>query len=158
MCGRQLFIDLDGVLLRSRSTRAPFNTDWELAPYALDFMDWAVANHDCHWLTTRDANGSHEGILLAFRLAMAAPQLPAIVVSLIRAIRPTRWNANKSSVLPFGGDFLWLDDNPSTVDLLELERRGSQDRWLEVNTDVRPDDLLRVKAVIEGASKPDVRF
>lgn len=148
MARRQLYLDIDGVLLRSRSTQWPFNTGWEPAPHCQDFLAWAVATHDCHWLTTRDADGGHEGILRAFRLAMDAPNLPPPLATLIRQVLPTRWNACKSSVLPFGSDFLWLDDNPSSIDLLQLDQHGCRDRWIEVNTDLFPEDLLRVMATL----------
>jgi hypothetical protein len=146
----QLYIDIDGVLVRSRFLRPPFDKSMEVAPYAFDFLVWAVSLYDCHWLSTRDADGSHDGILRAFKYALSVPVLPDPVIRLICAVRPTLWNACKSSALPFGTDFLWLDDNPSSLDLLELDRQGCRDRWIEVNTDVKPDDLLRARQVIES--------
>jgi hypothetical protein len=61
----------------------------EPAPQAFEFLRWATECHRPHWLTTRDAHGQHSGILRAFRLAMNCATLPAVVESLLTAIKPT---------------------------------------------------------------------
>ena len=54
------------------------------------------------------------------------------------------------------GDFYWLDDSPLQIELAELRRRHLFDRWIEVNTRQRPDDLLFAMselAAIENRTK-----
>ena len=56
----RLYLDIDGVLIR----------DGKPTPRCFAFLRWAVESHRPHWLTTRDAHGTHEGILRAFRHAL----------------------------------------------------------------------------------------
>ena len=61
-------------------------------------------------------------------------------IARLSPIKPTRFDVLKTEAL--GGDFYWLDDSPLAVELADLRRRGMFDRWIEVNTRIRPDDLL----------------
>ena len=138
-----LYLDVDGVLIRPCPGDADFDAGCELAPHAVDFMRWAVDRYDARWLTTHDASGSHEGILRAFRLALNAPSLPPEVTRLIRAIKPTKWGAIKTTGIDLGADFFWLDDWPSRGDLAVLDGHGCRDRLIRVDTTAEPDGLLR---------------
>jgi hypothetical protein len=55
-------------------------------------------------------------------------------------IKPTRFGVLKTEALE--GDFYWLDDSPLAAELQDLRQRGLSERWIEVNTRRRPDDLL----------------
>src|SRR6476619_3743319 len=70
---RNIYIDVDGVCLRSASSPL---TGIDPAPHCFAFLQWAVESHRPHWLTTRDAHGQHDGILRAFKLAMGSAMLP----------------------------------------------------------------------------------
>ena len=78
---RNIYIDVDGVCLRSASSSL---TGIEPAPHCFAFLQWAVEFHRPHWLTTRDAHGQHDGILRAFKLAMDCATLPTDVDALVR--------------------------------------------------------------------------
>jgi hypothetical protein len=77
---RNIYIDVDGVCLRSASSSL---TGIELAPHCFAFLQWAVESHRPHWLTTRNAHGQHDGILRAFKLAMGCVSMPFQFSSLV---------------------------------------------------------------------------
>ncbi len=118
----ELYLDIDGVLIRDGQPTLRY----------FRFLRWAVAHHQPHWLTTRDAHGSHDGILRAFRLALGVPVLPRETEALLRAVRPTEWQGSKLTGIDLASDFLWIDDNPRPGEIEGLRARGLLDRLLVV--------------------------
>ena len=90
---RNIYIDVDGVCLRSASSPL---TGIEPAPHCFAFLQWAVESHRPHWLTTRDAHGRHDEKLRAFKLAMGCARLPTEIDALVRSVEPTTWSGNKT--------------------------------------------------------------
>jgi hypothetical protein len=125
-----IYLDVDGVLLLRNG---------KPTPVCFAFLRWAVENHTPYWLTTRDAHGSHDGILRCFRHALGTPVLPPDIEALLKAIQPTTWSANKVSAIDVASDFVWLDDDPLTTEIAVLHILGMLDRLIVVNSD---DDLL----------------
>ena len=115
---RNIYIDLDGVCLRSKATS---RTGIELAPNVFEFLRWATKFHRPHWLTTRDAHGQHDGILRAFKLAIGSPTLPTEIEALLKSIKPTTWQGSKVSAIDLGSDFVWIDDQPLMVEIDALQ-------------------------------------
>jgi hypothetical protein len=130
----RIYLDIDGPLIR----------DGRVTPHCFPFLKWAVELHSPYWLSTRDAHGTHDGILGAFRHALGTPILPPEIEVLIRAVGPTKWRGNKLTGIDFTSDWVWLDDDPLLVEIEALRSRGLLDRLLIVATD---NDLQRVIAV-----------
>lgn len=66
--------------------------------------------------------------------------------------RPHRYPP-KHHAIDFDEDRLWVwieDENLHKCNLDELEHRGLMDRYIECNTSRCPDDLLRVRALLEA--------
>ena len=141
---RKIYLDVDGVFLRSPNLGV-WNGEWEVAPHAIEFLDWAVANHAPLWLTSRDMLGNGEGIAAAFTNVIGGGTK---LLELASKIPSQAWESAKTTAIDFSDDFIWLDDCPRTDDLLTLEREGAVNCWIEVNTDLRPEDLLRVMQLI----------
>jgi hypothetical protein len=68
---------------------------------------------------------------------------------LIRAIRPAPWGAEKVSGIDLTRDFYWVDDNPDNGSVAALEAAGKLSRLVVASTDRRPDDLERVRDLLE---------
>lgn len=144
----RLYIDCDGVILRS-GTNSVWNLSWSVAPGAFEFLTWATERFACFWLTARCRDGGIAVIEHAIRRALPAITLPPTWRDLIRAIPVAKWRSLKTDGIELRSNWWWIDDSPQPEALLHLEQHGALDRWIETNTDVDPDDLLRVKALLE---------
>jgi hypothetical protein len=132
-----VYLDIDGPLIRI--------CDGKPTAHCFDFLRWAVEIHRPYWLTTRDAQGEHAGIIRAFRHAIGCAELPPEIEALLRAVRPTRWSGTKTSGIDLASDFVWIDDAPLAVEKEILRARDLLDRLIIVDTD---DALLRAADVI----------
>jgi hypothetical protein len=141
-----LYLDIDGVLLRSATPGAVWNAGWEIAPHAGEFLCWAIERHTPFWLTTRDRSGSHAGIVRAFQ---ECRNWDDALEPLLLPVTPLVWEASKAAAIAMEADFYWIDDNPGPFDLMLLEQNGRRDRWIEANTDVFPGTLPAVMTVID---------
>ena len=142
----KLYLDIDGVVLRSTLPSA-WNAGWQVAPLASEFLGWAISLHEPVWLTARDMIGTGEGIASALSSALGASDA---LITLASKIPVQGWVGTKSNAIDFSTDFLWLDDCPRSEDLITLEIQGCVGRWIEVNTDINPDDLARAMSVVDG--------
>ena len=52
---KKLYLDIDGVLLTTKNTRA--------ADGAVEFIDLAISNFECYWLTTHCKDGNCNQVL-----------------------------------------------------------------------------------------------
>ena len=125
---KRIYLDVDGVLLGESAGRVA------LASHAAEFVEFLLARYDVYWLTTHCAGDAQTVLTYLARYA------PHCFIARLSPIKPTRFDVLKTEAL--GGDFYWLDDSPLAVELTDLRRRGLFDRWIEVNTRIRPDDLL----------------
>ena len=133
---RNLYIDIDGVLIR----------DAKPTPHCFAFLRWAAEFHRPHWLTTRDSRG-HAGILRALHHATGSSELPSEIEALLRAIRPTEWSGSKISGIDLASDFVWIYDDPLRVEIEALRGRGLLNRLIVVDTDY---SLVRVIDAIKS--------
>ena len=108
---------------------------------------------DGHWLTTRDAHGQPDGILRAFRLAIGSPTLPTKIEALLKSIKPTTWHGSKVSGIDLGSDFVWIDDQPLSVEIDALQCRNLLSRLIVIDTNKDDDGLLRAIDAINSLSK-----
>jgi hypothetical protein len=126
-----LYLDIDGVLLGKTDPASPKIV---LANHAQQFLDFALANFDCFWLTTH-CKGDARPVLAYLR-----PYVPDDLMLLLAKIKPTTFDVLKTDALV--GDFFWLDDSPLAIEITWLRERGLLDRWVQVDTRKRPNDLL----------------
>lgn len=137
-----LYLDVDGVLLGKNDPASPKVV---LAHHAKEFLTFALDNFNCYWLTTH-CKGAPQPVL-----RYLAPYLTPDLEALLIQVRPTRWETLKTEALQ--GEFYWIDDSPLAIELKRLKEMGRLDRWIQVDTRRRPDDLLvameRLKNVIK---------
>ena len=151
MINIDLYLDLDGVILR-RTGNTEFNgrVEFDVAPGAMEFLSWAIENFHCYWLTSRSHDGSIEEIERAFRFAIPTTNMATETRNLSRAIRPAQWGVEKISGIDLSRDFYWIDDNPDSGSVAALEAAGKSSRLIIASTDERPDDLERVRELLEN--------
>ena len=126
----RVYLDVDGVLLGQSEGRVV------LARHASEFLHFLLTRYEVFWLTTHCC-GESQPVLDYLR-----PYASDEFIARLSAVRPTRFDVLKTEALEYAADFYWLDDSPLHVELEDLRRRGQSDRWIEVNTRARPDDLL----------------
>ena len=74
---------------------------------------------------------------------------------LIKAIRPAPWGEEKVSGIDLSRDFFWVDDDPDDGTMAALMAVGKSSRLIVASTDQRPDDLERVKRLLEDPTFQD---
>lgn len=137
-----LFIDVDGVLLGKDDPGSPTVV---LAKHTLHFLDFATRSFNVFWLTTH-CRGDASTVTEYLR-----PYAPDDVMKLAGLIRPTSFRTMKTEALV--APFFWLDDQPMASEIDWLENRGLRERWIEVNTRKRPDDLARAEKVLRTLAR-----
>lgn len=126
---KRLYLEVDGVLLiQSGQSRA-------LAAHADEFIEFALGRFECFWCTRYHA-GDTSRLLSDLR-----PHPSASLFEKLRSVRPTSFAQLKTEAM--SGDFYWIDSSPIAGEISDLCRRGALDRWIEINTRLRSDDLLR---------------
>jgi len=127
----KLYLDIDGVFLIPTALDN-YEYEWCLAEDADEFLDWALVEFDCFWLTARDVRGERSEIERAFRVSLQSLSLPPFLIHALRHIEPTRWSGNKTTGIDLDSDFYWIDDAPSRTAVAELSKRGLSDRLVTV--------------------------
>ena len=141
---KRLYLDMDGVLL--------VTLDGAVAParHAEEFLDFALANFDVYWLMTF-SQGNAQTVLNRLD-----PQTPVTLRRKLARIRPARFHIEKTEALI--GDFYWLGAHPLHLECSYLLQANQLDRWIELNTYARPDDLawaqVHLRSLLERGARP----
>lgn len=117
---KKLYIDIDGVLLTKRNTRASCG--------AIEFIDYAIKNFDCYWLTTHCRDGNTDGLL-----KMLSQYFPQYTLEKLKMIKPTVWSTLKTEAIDFSSAFLWLDDYVFEAEKKVLREKGCLNNLILVN-------------------------
>ena len=136
-----LYIDVDGVLLGNGDLSA--GPQVSFARYTKEFLEFALANFDCYWLTSHCKGDAQR--LLDYLGRFADKDVAALLVK----IRPTNFDMLKTEALQ--GDFYWLDDAPLQAELNWLREQNVRDRWIHVDVCQHPDDLMRAMGILQTA-------
>ncbi len=130
-----LYLDVDGVLLRRNS--GPGSPGLSLAAHAEKFLEFALGTFRCFWLTTHVRDGDNAHVLKYLR-----PYCSDAVFKLVQQIKARTWTTLKTEVLDPDDKFWWLDDSPLAYEIQWLKDQGLFERWIGVDVNKRPDDLL----------------
>lgn len=96
----RLYLDVDGTLLSHIDGTGPDGKIWKEG--ATDFLEWAIKNFDCYWLTGWAKGGDMSEIVKDLN-----PFLPESC----RDIPAAHWTRLKTEALEReDGQFLWADD------------------------------------------------
>ena len=119
------YIDIDGVLIRN-SKSGP-----KLIPRFGRIVRYLTKNFDCYWLTThvKQDTGSAGAVSKLGGYLKEANISPRI----LDGIKPTAWRTLKTEAIDFGQPFIWLDDNPLSVEFSILHERRCLDSLVIIN-------------------------
>lgn len=127
---QKLYIDIDGVLLTSRHTKA--------APGAAELIDFATKHFDCYWLTSYCKDGDAH-----FALRLLARYFDEATMEKLQCIKATDWQSRKTEGIDLDSDFYWLDDHPMRAEMEELKKCGKLNSLIVVDLN-REDELKRI--------------
>src|SRR5687768_1322014 len=115
-----IYLDVDGVLIRS---------DGKVAAFADDFLILILSNwpESTYWLTSYCWRGQNnvEDVL--------GPLLKPRTKHLIKMVRPAIWDTQKSEGINFREQFLWFDDNVYMEERKLLESFDSLACWRKID-------------------------
>lgn len=129
----KLYIDVDGVLLTAKNKRKAKDVDF--------FIQFILQHFDCHWLTTH-CKDDNINVINYLSMYFDEPTL-----KLLNQIKPTTWRTLKTESLPFGEDFIWLDDAPFQAEKEVLEKHNASESLIIVNLS-RENELLSIVKLI----------
>ena len=116
----KLYLDIDGVLLTTKNTKA--------AEGSLELINYAISNYECYWLTTHCRNGE-----TTEAMKRLCPFFPPNTIKKLKHIKPTNWSTLKTEAIDFSSSFVWLDDSPFKAEKLILERHHCLSNLILVN-------------------------
>lgn len=118
-----IYLDIDGVLLVNDNT---------MANHCHEFLEYVTSRFPTYWLTTHCRGDERLTQLFLART------FPARTLEIVKKIKPTNWQTNKTEGIDFSLPFLWFDDDLFVGERQELEKRDLLDNWIEV--DFRKDE------------------
>ncbi|KQT21489.1 hypothetical protein ASG31_16580 [Chryseobacterium sp. Leaf404] len=127
----KLYLDIDGVLLTSRQTKAAENVE--------ELIIFAVQNFDCYWLTTHCKGNARQA------LNYLKNYFPINIVDVLRKVKATNWDTLKTEGIDFSSNFIWLEDYPLNAEKLVLKKNKSLNNLIEINLNQEHELLNIVK-------------
>ena len=132
---KKLYLDIDGVLLTTKNTRA--------ADGAVEFIDLALSNFECYWLTTHCKDGNCNQVL-----KLLAQYFPNDIIERLKRVKPTKWDTLKTEGIDLGSDFYWLDDFVFEAEKQVLKKNLRLDNLILVDQNNKDDLVLKIKYMI----------
>lgn len=133
-----MYLDIDGVLLGKLEGRI------ELAKGAESFIDYALQNYDCYWLTTH-CKGDTQTVL-----DYLAQYSTSDFTEKIRLIKATNFDTWKTEAIDFSQEFIWVDDYLFNAEINVLKKNGCLPSWHQVNTCQDEGALVNLLRSISG--------
>ena len=131
---RKLYLDVDGVLLTRKNVR--------MADGAIEFIDYALSNFDCYWLTTHCRTNDTCNIL-----KYLSEFIPLDTVDRLAVVKPSLWDTGKTEGIDFNSDFYWLDDFLFEFEKITLEKHYRLNRMIKVNLE-NHGELKRIQNLL----------
>ena len=138
---KNIYLDIDGVILGKRNID---NYKIILAKHVYKFLKFCTGNFNCFWLSTHSSKGRISDVV-----KYLIPYTDDRVIKLVKLIKPLKWSVFKTEAIDLASDFIWIDDGLSWCEKKILKENNVLDRWIYINTNINPNDLLRVLNIIK---------
>jgi len=124
-----VYIDIDGVIL----------TKGVVPALHLDkFLKYVLDKYSVFWLTSRCHGDSK------YTLSYLSKFFPEETVHLLKQIKPTNFQVDKTEAIDFNKRFFWLDNEIFESEKTTLIKNGKYDSWIEVDLIKDPNQLLHL--------------
>ena len=134
---KNLYLDIDGVILTQKNTKPSENSK--------ELIEFIINNFNCFWLTTHCKGETETTINYLSNF------FDKKTIQLLTKIQSTNWTTLKTEAIDFNSDFIWLDDYPFNAEKEILRLNFSQENLIEVN-------LLREKELLNVIEKLDKKI
>ena len=124
-----IYIDIDGVIL-TRGGQPALHLD--------RFLKYVLSRYSVFWLTTR-CHGSTE-----YTVRYLSNFLLPESVEIIKKIKPTSFQIDKTEAIDFGKSFFWLDNELFDSEKNTLRKKNKYDSWIEIDLLANPDQLAHL--------------
>jgi hypothetical protein len=119
-----LYLDIDGTILSNQPGEGP--SEKSLKTGTVDFLEWAVKEFDCYWLTAWAVDGEEADI---------RHDLDPFLPPSCRGLSVARWNRLKIEAFEQeDGNFLWADDSVLQAEYKWLDEHDWSDRVVLAKT------------------------
>jgi len=126
MLRKNIYLDIDGVIL----TRGVIP-----APHLGKFLKYILSNYSVFWLTSK-YRGETKGII-GYLSQFLTPE----IIVLLKQIRQTSFDLDKTEAIDFSKKFFWLDDELFDSEKNTLKKHNAFNSWIELNLIENPDQL-----------------
>ena len=124
---KNIYLGIDGVIL----------TKGVIPALHLDkFLKYILANYSVSWLSSRCHGSSDDTIKYLSQFLLPDS------VTLIRGIKPTSFQLDKTEAIDFSKEFFWLDGQLFDSEKNILKEHGGYDSWIELDLIKNPNQLL----------------
>ncbi len=126
---KNLYLDIDGVLLTTKQTKASENSE--------ELIEFIIGHFNCYWLTTH-CKGNAEPALKYLGKYFNEP-----TIEKLKKVMATNWETLKTEAIDFSTDFFWLEDCPFDSEIA-VSRDNLVTNHLIVVDLSKPKELLNV--------------
>ena len=124
-----IYLDVDGVIL----------TKGVMPALHLDkFLRHILSKYSVFWLTPR-CHGDTKNVV-----RYVSQFFPPETLGLLKKIKPTSFDLDKTEAIDFSKKFFWLDCELFVSEANTLSARGKYNSWIEMNLMQNPDQLLNL--------------
>ena len=123
-----IYLDIDGVLIKNDST---------LANFAPEFIEYVLSKYpdSTYWLTTHCQGDA------SVPMRRLGQMFEPRIAELMLAIKPTSFDHAKTTGIDFSEPFLWFDDNVFDFEKDILRENNALDNLIDVDLLKKPDAL-----------------
>ena len=126
---RNIYLGIDGVIL-TRGTVPALHLEM--------FLSYILTRYSVSWLSSRCRGKSEETVNYLSQF------LPPTTINLIRKIKPTNFDLDKTEAIDFTKRFFLLDGPLFDSEKNTLKKYGKYDSWIELDLIKKPHQLLNL--------------
>ena len=124
---RNIYLDIDGVIL-TKGVKPALHLD--------KFLNFILNNYSVFWLTSKYRGDSKA--IIKYLSQFLTPE----VTLLLKGIKSTRFDLDKTEAIDFNKAFYWLDNEIFDSEKNTLKKYNAYDSWIELDLIKNPDQLL----------------
>lgn len=123
---KDIYLDIDGVIL-TKGVEPALHLD--------KFLTYVLSNYSVFWLTSKCRGDSR--LIIKYLSQFLIPE----VTHLLKQIKPTSFDLDKTEAIDFSKNFFWLDDELFDSEKNTLRKFNVYNSWIELDLIGNPHQL-----------------